>query len=80
MIVPNHTGDNRTDPLLPERLSVFMGQSGAGKSTLLNQISPELNLATGDLMHWKRTAYNTSCGTDSIYGGLVANTPGFELD
>lgn len=33
----------------PEKLTAFMGQTGAGKSTLLNQISPALNLATGEI-------------------------------
>lgn len=50
VIVPKYPGD--TAELIryfPERLTVFMGQSGAGKSTLLNQISPDLNLETGEI-------------------------------
>ena len=57
-----------------------MGQSGAGKSTLLNQISPELNLATGEISRctWKRAAYNYGMWELlPIYDGLVADTPGF---
>ena len=80
VIVPNHTGD--TTELIryfPERLSVFMGQSGAGKSTLLNQISPELNLATGEISDALGRGRHTTRHVEliPIYGGLVADTPGF---
>ncbi len=80
MIVPNHAGD--TTELIryfPERLSVFMGQSGAGKSTLLNQISPELNLATGEISDALGRGRHTTRHVEllPIYGGLVADTPGF---
>ena len=80
VIVPNHAGD--TTELIryfPERLSVFMGQSGAGKSTLLNQISPELNLATGEISDALGRGRHTTRHVEllPIYDGLVADTPGF---
>ncbi len=56
-----------------------MGQSGAGKSTLLNQISPDLNLETGEIFDVldvggiQHDMWNYSL----LYDGLVADTPGF---
>ncbi|RRG17997.1 ribosome small subunit-dependent GTPase A [Weissella viridescens] len=65
--------------LLPDKLTVFMGQTGAGKSTLLNHLVPELELATGvvseTLMRGKHTTRQV--GLIEMYGGLVADTPGF---
>jgi ribosome biogenesis GTPase len=65
--------------LLADKLTVLMGQTGAGKSTLLNHLSPELNLATGEvsqaLSRGKHTTRQVSL--IELYGGLVADTPGF---
>ncbi|QOD86564.1 ribosome small subunit-dependent GTPase A [Weissella viridescens] len=65
--------------LLPDKLTVFMGQTGAGKSTLLNHLVPDLDLATGvvseTLMRGKHTTRQV--GLIEMYGGLVADTPGF---
>ncbi|MBM7617764.1 ribosome biogenesis GTPase [Weissella uvarum] len=64
---------------LPNRLTVFMGQTGAGKSTLLNHLVPSLELKTGavsdTLMRGKHTTRQV--GLIEMYGGLVADTPGF---
>ncbi|MBL1228364.1 ribosome small subunit-dependent GTPase A [Enterococcus sp. BWB1-3] len=63
----------------PDRLTVFMGQSGAGKSTLLNKISPELQLATGEISESLGRGKHTTRHVELIplYEGLVADTPGF---
>ncbi|MFL2019756.1 ribosome small subunit-dependent GTPase A [Weissella hellenica] len=65
--------------LLGDKITVLMGQTGAGKSTLLNHLSPELNLATGEvsqaLSRGKHTTRQVSL--IALYGGLVADTPGF---
>lgn len=64
---------------LAGKLTVLMGQTGAGKSTLLNHISPSLNLETGEvsqaLSRGKHTTRQVSL--IDLYGGLVADTPGF---
>ena len=80
VIVPKYPGD--TAELIryfPERLTVFMGQSGAGKSTLLNQISPDLNLETGEISDSLGRGRQTTRHVEllPLYDGLVADTPGF---
>ena len=45
----DETSLGQVEQLLADKLTVLMGQTGAGKSTLLNHISPELNLATGEV-------------------------------
>ena len=80
VIVPKYPGD--TAELIryfPERLTVFMGQSGAGKSTLLNQISPDLNLETGEISDSLGRGRHTTRHVEllQLYDGLVADTPGF---
>ena len=57
----------------------LVGPNGAGKSTLLNQISPELNLATGEISDALGRGRHTTRHVEllPIYGGLVADTPGF---
>ncbi|ROY00711.1 ribosome small subunit-dependent GTPase A [Enterococcus hirae] len=80
VIVPKYPGD--TAELIryfPERLTVFMGQSGAGKSTFLNQISPDLNLETGEISDSLGRGRHTTRHVEllPLYDGLVADTPGF---
>ena len=80
MIVPKHPNDTaELVRYFPERLSVFMGQSGVGKSTLLNQISPELNLETGEISDSLGRGKHTTRHVEllPLYDGLVADTPGF---
>jgi len=62
-----------------DRLTVFMGQSGAGKSTLLNKISPALKLATAEISESLGRGKHTTRHVEllPLYGGLVADTPGF---
>lgn len=63
----------------PQQLTVFMGQTGAGKSTLLNAISPELNLATGEISTSLGRGRHTTRHVELIplNEGLVGDTPGF---
>ena len=80
VIVPKYPGD--TAELIryfPERLTVFMGQSVAGNSTLLNQISPDLNLETGEISDSLGRGRHTTRHVEllPLYDGLVADTPGF---
>ncbi|PWG00915.1 ribosome small subunit-dependent GTPase A [Levilactobacillus bambusae] len=59
--------------------TVIMGQTGAGKSTLLNHVSPDLNLATGEISTALNRGRHTTrkVGLLEIADGLVADTPGF---
>ncbi|EMF0248067.1 ribosome small subunit-dependent GTPase A [Enterococcus hirae] len=80
VIVPKYPGDTaEVIRYFPERLTVFMGQSGAGKSTLLNQISPDLNLETGEISDSLGRGRHTTRHVEllPLYDGLVADTPGF---
>lgn len=65
--------------IFKDRVSLFMGQSGAGKSTLLNKISPHLNLETGEISQTLGRGRHTTRHVELIpvFGGLVADTPGF---
>lgn len=64
---------------LKERVSVLTGQSGAGKSTLLNHLDPSLQIATGEISKALGRGKHTTRHVEllSLYGGLVADTPGF---
>lgn len=70
---------NRLRDCFKDRLTVFMGQTGAGKSTLLNHLSPDLDLATGEISQVLNRGKHTTrkVGLLSVGGGLVADTPGF---
>lgn len=65
--------------LFKDRVSVFTGQSGAGKSTLLNHLDPSLNIKTGEISLALNRGKHTTRYTSliSLFGGLVADTPGF---
>ncbi|MFD1318997.1 ribosome small subunit-dependent GTPase A [Loigolactobacillus zhaoyuanensis] len=62
-----------------DQLTVFMGQSGAGKSTLLNHIDPELQLKTAAVSESLSRGKHTTRHVEllPLFGGLVADTPGF---
>lgn len=70
---------DKISKLFKDKVSVFTGQSGAGKSTLLNNLDSSLNIKTGEislaLNRGKHTTRHTSLL--DVYGGLVADTPGF---
>lgn len=65
--------------LFTDKLTIFMGQSGAGKSTLLNIVSPDLNLETGEISDSLGRGRHTTRHVEllELFGGLVADTPGF---
>ena len=62
-----------------EKITVFTGQSGAGKSTLLNKLNPSLNLKTNEISQALGRGKHTTRHVELIemYGGLIADTPGF---
>lgn len=62
-----------------KQVTVFIGQSGAGKSTLLNHLDPKLTLATGEISESLGRGRHTTRHVElhSLFGGLVADTPGF---
>lgn len=65
--------------VLKNRVSVFTGQSGAGKSTLLNRLDSNLSLETNEISKALGRGKHTTRHVEliPIYGGLVADTPGF---
>lgn len=75
----NQTAIEELITYFPDKLTVFMGQSGAGKSTLLNHIAPALDLKTGIISSALGRGKHTTRHVELIplYGGLVADTPGF---
>jgi len=62
-----------------DKKTVFTGQSGAGKSTLLNRIDKNLNLKTDEISLALGRGKHTTRHVElmEIYGGLIADTPGF---
>jgi len=65
--------------IFKDKVSVFTGQSGAGKSTLLNNLDKSLNIKTGEISLALNRGRHTTRHTAllKVYGGLVADTPGF---
>ena len=59
--------------------TVFTGQSGAGKSTLLNKLDSTLNLKTNEISIALGRGKHTTRHVEllDLYGGLIADTPGF---
>ncbi|RDW17883.1 ribosome small subunit-dependent GTPase A [Oceanobacillus chungangensis] len=62
-----------------DNVSVFAGQSGVGKTSLLNALNPSLTLETGEISQSLGRGRHTTRHVELIqlYGGLVADTPGF---
>lgn len=75
----NGTGSEKVKCLLSGKVSAFTGNSGVGKSTLLNNISPELELQTGQTSKKLGRGKHTTrhCELYKVGGGYVADTPGF---
>lgn len=73
--------DNYDDvkKVLKNKVTVLTGQSGAGKSTLLNHIDPNLNIKTDAVSYALGRGKHTTRHTEflNVYGGLIADTPGF---
>ena len=65
--------------IFKDKITVFTGQSGAGKSTLLNKLDENLNLKTDDISYALGRGKHTTRHVEllNLYGGLVADTPGF---
>lgn len=65
--------------IFKDKVSVFTGQSGAGKSTLLNNLDKSLDIKTGEISLALNRGRHTTRHTSllKVYGGLVADTPGF---
>lgn len=65
--------------IFKDKISVFTGQSGAGKSTLLNKLDDSLQIKTNDISIALGRGKHTTRHVELIplYGGLVADTPGF---
>ena len=66
--------------LLKGKLAAFTGNSGVGKSSILNRLSPELNLATGEVSEKLGRGRHTTRHVE-LYdlgsGTYIADTPGF---
>lgn len=78
-VIDGEQDKKKLTDLFAHHLTVFMGQSGAGKSTLLNDVSPELNLATGEISDALGRGRHTTRHVEllDLFDGLVADTPGF---
>lgn len=65
--------------IFKDKLTVFTGQSGAGKSTLMNHLNTKLNIKTDDISYALGRGKHTTRHVElhELYGGLVADTPGF---
>lgn len=65
--------------IFKDKLTVFTGQSGAGKSTLMNHLNTKLNIKTDDISYAFGRGKHTTRHVElhELYGGLVADTPGF---
>ncbi len=70
---------DRLTSFFADQVTVFMGQSGAGKSTLLNRLSPDLELAVGEISEALGRGRHTTRHVEllPLFGGWVADTPGF---
>jgi ribosome biogenesis GTPase len=65
---------------IPNRISLFSGNSGTGKSTVMNNLSPGLQLKTGEISK----AHNKGMHTTTFYemfeinNGFVIDSPGIK--
>ncbi|KHD86181.1 ribosome small subunit-dependent GTPase A [Heyndrickxia ginsengihumi] len=64
---------------LQDCTSVICGQSGVGKTTIINELSPHLNLKTGEISTHLGRGRHTTRHVELIPlgNGLIADTPGF---
>lgn len=77
--VYSNTEIEKIKTLFANKITVFTGQSGAGKSTLLNCLDESLNIKTGEISMALGRGKHTTRHVEliSLYGGYVADTPGF---
>ena len=62
------------------RISVFTGNSGVGKSSILNSLSPEFQIATGEVSQKLGRGRHTTRHVELFHladGVFIADTPGF---
>lgn len=73
------SGSDEVKALLKGKTSAFTGNTGVGKSTLLNNISPDLDLATGETSKKLGRGKHTTrhCELFKLCDGYIADTPGF---
>ena len=78
MVFENKEKEERKK-IFKDKLTVFTGQSGAGKSTLMNHLNTKLNIKTDDISYALGRGKHTTRHVElhELYGGLVADTPGF---
>lgn len=78
--VLKQTGLEELSLELSNQITVFAGLSGVGKSSLINYLIPETNLrvaaVSGKLQKGRHTTRHVEL-FDLPYGGLLADTPGF---
>lgn len=65
--------------LIQGKITTVAGQTGVGKSSLLNVLAPELYLKTGEISKSLGRGKHTTRHVELIplYGGWIADTPGF---
>ena len=73
-VIDGEQDKQKLTDLFADKLTVFMG-----KSTLLNDVSPDLNLETGEISESLGRGRHTTRHVEllDLFGGLVADTPGF---
>lgn len=67
--------------LLKDKTTLVSGHSGVGKSSLLNNISPGLNLKTGDISDFSQKGKHTTTFAEMFklsFGGDIIDTPGIK--
>ncbi|MCU0422186.1 MAG: ribosome small subunit-dependent GTPase A [Bacteroidia bacterium] len=72
---------DRLKELLTDKTTLISGHSGVGKSSLLNQISPGLNLKTGEISMSSLKGMHTTTFAemfDLSFGGAIIDTPGIK--
>ena len=82
-VIETYKGDDtlaqRLAVLFEGKTTVLAGQSGVGKSTILNTIAPQLALETAAISTALGRGRHTTRNVvlNPLFGGLVADTPGF---
>jgi len=78
MVVMNNELE-KIKKILKDKITVITGQSGVGKSTLLNKLNSNLSLKTNVISHALGRGKHTTRHVEllELFGGLVADTPGF---
>ena len=74
-----NTEIDKIKDILKNKITVITGQSGVGKSTLLNKLDSTLSLKTNEISYALGRGKHTTRHVEliSLFGGYVADTPGF---